>query len=423
MGSLISAVRSQLTAADDEAQKNLKDRLLVLEELGKSRVSAMKLSLIEKQNTYYIPIQNFLNENKGYRVDISTGALTELSAMVDDFFGGNNNEGLKKLITIAITALFGRGTAGTIEESKYYIVITNDTLCRVDFMYYKYQISYEGIYAQAESLFCWQLNISSIDVEKIDKSVIVYALTQQTNTSVVNASSEEFTKVMEEKIRLLNALDKLWDRPTVVRNRVVAAPNSRIALGLSADKSNEGTDKPNTDKPNTDTPNTDKPNADTSSKLTINETLNSVGNILPLALIAAHDSILNIANASTGEGENFCSIEILIGFSIIFPLFLIFAGIVGYMRGVKHKFMLCVISLFAYATYMCTAHPQPITCWLYYTGLYFPTVQINNSNLGTAQTCLLIGLSTIITTFYSYYRKLEQSTPAVVHNPVVVADK
>jgi len=119
---------------------------------------------------------------------------------------------------------------------------------------------------------------------------------------------------------------------------------------------------------------------------------------IPLGLVGIHNTILNFANAITGSGTTNCTSGELFGFSFIFPIMLIFSGIMGYNNGNKSKLLLCCLSIFAYGTYLFTAHAQPLTCWIIKSGL-----TIDEKNLGVAQTTILVGLGFIIGYLYTFY--------------------
>jgi len=162
--------------------------------------------------------------------------------------------------------------------------------------------------------------------------------------------------------------------------------------------------------PSTTTPPASQPVAIGSYTIS-KETVDGLVKAIPLGLVGVHNTILTVANAITGSNTTSCTLGEMIGFSIIFPLLLIFSGILGYNQSKNAKWLLCFISIFAYATYLLTTHSQPLICWINQSGISF-----NQNDLDVSQACILIGLAFIIgylyTNVYQKKRKYRSNSKA-----------
>lgn len=155
-----------------------------------------------------LPILAVVDKTEKYMVKVSEGASENVGSVVDDLFNGEFLNGLKDLEKTAMNELLGNASAGEKEKRECHVVYANNSILRVDYHMYKYDFSTQGIRDKAENAFCYVVQVSVLDMKRVDPQVILYEL----DKAVGKGSIEGMTKKLHEEARFVEDLYKVLSR-------------------------------------------------------------------------------------------------------------------------------------------------------------------------------------------------------------------
>ena len=112
------------------------------------------------------------------RVSVSNVPDEGITTSIKEMFGGNIIQGLSSLIGVALNKFLGNAQAGASEQNDYHIVFSNNTLMRIDVMFYKYEFSSKGGENERRNGFCYCTQASVLDLKKVSPQVLLYELTR-----------------------------------------------------------------------------------------------------------------------------------------------------------------------------------------------------------------------------------------------------
>lgn len=169
-----------------------------------------------------LPILAVVDKTEKYMVKVSEGASENVESVVDDLFNGEFLNGLKDLVKTAMNELLGNASAGEKEKRECHVVYANNSILRVDYHMYKYDFSTQGLRDKAENAFCYVVQVSVLDLKKVDPQVILYEL----DRAVGKGSIEGMTKrllaeagFVEDLYKVLSRLRKVSLEPPTEENR------------------------------------------------------------------------------------------------------------------------------------------------------------------------------------------------------------
>ncbi|MHB8531959.1 MAG: hypothetical protein ACYDC2_04485, partial [Solirubrobacteraceae bacterium] len=141
-----------------------------------------------------IPISQILDFTRETRAYIAEDAKN-ISGVVNEAItgfveGGKPNivSGIEKLLTTAITALFGESSGGEFTTSKYYVANEGIALVRIDFMAWKRQVKAVSLTEKIEQVSAFVLSKATVDIKKTSFDTFLEAY-----QNVVLASNEKLT--------------------------------------------------------------------------------------------------------------------------------------------------------------------------------------------------------------------------------------
>ena len=88
-------------------------------------------------------------------------------------FKGEFLDGLKDVVKAAVNELLGNTAAG---ERGFHVVFAQNGLCRIDYHMYKYVFSSKGLQEKVENALCFVVQMSVLDINKVDPQVVLYEL-------------------------------------------------------------------------------------------------------------------------------------------------------------------------------------------------------------------------------------------------------
>lgn len=88
------------------------------------------------------------------------------------------------------------------------MVYANNSILRVDYHMYKYDFSTQGLRHNAENAFCYVVQVSVLDLKKVDSQVVLYEL----DRAVGEGSIQGMTKKLHEEAGFMEDLYKVLSR-------------------------------------------------------------------------------------------------------------------------------------------------------------------------------------------------------------------
>lgn len=142
MGTSISQqVEQKQKENDDKAVEDLQ----MLQELMVNKIAAARGQMREQAlQDVKVPIVAFVDTSEKYSVSVSNVPDDAITTSIKEMFGGNIIQGLSSLIGMALHKFLWNTQAGASEQNDYHIVFGNNTLMRIDVMFYKYEFSSKG---------------------------------------------------------------------------------------------------------------------------------------------------------------------------------------------------------------------------------------------------------------------------------------
>ena len=167
----------------EEQQKNKDEKaveeLQMLQEMMVNKVAAARAEMREKAlKDANVPIVAFVDTSEKYSVDVSNAPDDAITTSIKEMFGGNIIQGLVSLIGVALNQFLGNTQAGASEQNDYHIVFSNNTLMRIDVMFYKYEFSSKGVEDERRNGFCYCTQAAVVDLKKVSPEVLLYELTR-----------------------------------------------------------------------------------------------------------------------------------------------------------------------------------------------------------------------------------------------------
>ena len=167
----------------EEQQKNKDEKaveeLQMLQEMMVNKVAAARAEMREKAlKDANVPIVAFVDTSEKYSVDVSNAPDDAITTSIKEMFGGNIIQGLVSLIGVALNQFLGNTQAGASEQNDYHIVFSNNTLMRIDVMFYKNEFSSKGVEDERRNGFCYCTQAAVLDLKKVSPQVLLYELTR-----------------------------------------------------------------------------------------------------------------------------------------------------------------------------------------------------------------------------------------------------
>lgn len=204
-------------------QEDVKETIEILQKLVSAKLQAYATEMEAKAfEDKSLPIIAVVDKTEKYMVKVSEGASENVESVVDDLFNGEFLNGLKDLVKTAMNELLGNASAGEKEKRECHVVYANNSILRVDYHMYKYDFSTQGLRDKAENAFCYVVQVSVLDLKKVDPQVILYEL----DKAVGKGSIEGMTKrllaeagFVEDLYKVLSRLRKVSLEPPTEENR------------------------------------------------------------------------------------------------------------------------------------------------------------------------------------------------------------
>ena len=198
----------------EEQQKNKDEKaveeLQMLQEMMVNKVAAARAEMREKAlKDANVPIVAFVDTSEKYSVDVSNAPDDAITTSIKEMFGGNIIQGLVSLIGVALNQFLGNTQAGASEQNDYHIVFSNNTLMRIDVMFYKYEFSSKGVEDERRNGFCYCTQAAVVDLNKVSPEVLLYELTRTIGQENIPDAVKELHLMAEFGEQLYQVVNEL----------------------------------------------------------------------------------------------------------------------------------------------------------------------------------------------------------------------
>lgn len=105
--------------------------------------------------------------------------------------------------------MLGDTAAGELEKQDFHVVFANNSLVRIDYLMYKYQFTSKGIKKIAKNAFCYYLQVSVLDLTKVNPQVLMYEISRAIKEDQIQEVEERLKKLSEFAKDLYNVLPQL----------------------------------------------------------------------------------------------------------------------------------------------------------------------------------------------------------------------
>lgn len=187
MGNRLSNAVKEAQAQADANQRQVEADLKNLNEILTSKAEEYFLKLINnKGEDKTIPIKTLIEYKKHVSCSVSSGPSDKLNEAVEELFGGNFMSSLKAMALGAIDAVLGNTSAGSREETGYKVLLLNNTIVRVDYYVFGYNMhTAGGLVDRKRNGLAFVATVGVVDMKLVGLEALVYLVGSQANAARV----------------------------------------------------------------------------------------------------------------------------------------------------------------------------------------------------------------------------------------------
>ena len=193
----------------------------------------MENSAVENKS---LPIVAVVDKSMKYSIKVSSATSEEVGKAIGEVLKGDFLSGVTDLITVGLNAMLGNESVGETEKQDFHVVFANNSLLRIDCMFYKYEFSSKGLIDKAQNIFCYYLQVGVLDLEKVDPQILLYELTKAVGESSLPGASRHLKELNAFAKDLYSAINEMG-RAAV--GEVEGSPSIAIANSMLSPKEKE----------------------------------------------------------------------------------------------------------------------------------------------------------------------------------------
>ena len=193
----------------------------------------MENSAVEDKS---LPIVAVVDKSMKYSIKVSSATSEEVGKAIGEVLKGDFLSGVTDLITVGLNAMLGNESVGETEKPDFHVVFANNSLLRIDCMFYKYEFSSKGLIDKAQNIFCYYLQVGVLDLEKVDPQILLYELTKAVGESSLPGASRHLKELNAFAKGLYSAINEMG-RAAV--GEVEGSPSIVIANSMLSAKEKE----------------------------------------------------------------------------------------------------------------------------------------------------------------------------------------
>ena len=193
----------------------------------------MENSAVEDKS---LPIVAVVDKSMKYSIKVSSATGEEVGKAIGEVLKGDFLSGVTDLITVGLNAMLGNESVGETEKQDFHVVFANNSLLRIDCMFYKYEFSSKGLIDKAQNIFCYYLQVGVLDLEKVDPQILLYELTKAVGERSLPGASRRLKELNAFAKDLYSAINEMG-RAAV--GEVEGSPSIVIANSMLSAKEKE----------------------------------------------------------------------------------------------------------------------------------------------------------------------------------------
>lgn len=193
----------------------------------------MENSAVEDKS---LPIVAVVDKSMKYSIKVSSATSEEVGKAISEVLKGDFLSGVTDLITVGLNAMLGNESVGETEKQDFHVVFANNSLLRIDCMFYKYEFSSKGLIDKAQNIFCYYLQVGVLDLEKVDPQILLYELTKAVGERSLPGASRHLKELNAFAKDLYSAINEMG-RAAV--GEVEGSPSIVIANSMLSAKEKE----------------------------------------------------------------------------------------------------------------------------------------------------------------------------------------
>ena len=183
-----------------------------------------------------MPIVAVVDKSMKYSIKVSSATSEEVGKAISEVLKGDFLSGVTDLITVGLNAMLGNESVGETEKQDFHVVFANNSLLRIDCMFYKYEFSSKGLIDKAQNIFCYYLQVGVLDLEKVDPQILLYELTKAVGERSLPGASRHLKELNAFAKDLYSAINEMG-RAAV--GEVEGSPSIVIANSMLSAKEKE----------------------------------------------------------------------------------------------------------------------------------------------------------------------------------------
>ena len=193
----------------------------------------MENSAVEDKSLAIVAV---VDKSMKYSIKVSSATSEEVGKAIGEVLKGDFLSGVTDLITVGLNAMLGNESVGETEKQDFHVVFANNSLLRIDCMFYKYEFSSKGLIDKAQNIFCYYLQVGVLDLEKVDPQILLYELTKAVGESSLPGASRHLKELNAFAKGLYSAINEMG-RAAV--GEVEGSPSIVIANSMLSAKEKE----------------------------------------------------------------------------------------------------------------------------------------------------------------------------------------
>ena len=111
----------------------------------------MENSAVEDKSLAIVAV---VDKSMKYSIKVSSATSEEVGKAIGEVLKGDFLSRVTDLITVGLNAMLGNESVGETEKQDFHVVFANNSLLRIDCMFYKYEFSSKGLIDKAQNIFC-----------------------------------------------------------------------------------------------------------------------------------------------------------------------------------------------------------------------------------------------------------------------------
>ena len=193
----------------------------------------MENSTLENKS---LPIVAVVDKSMKYSIKVSSATSEEVGKAIGEVLKGDFLSGVTDLITVGLNAMLGNESVGETEKQDFHVVFANNSLLRIDYMFYKYEFSSKGLIDKAQNIFCYYLQVGVLDLEKVDPQILLYELTKAVGEGSLPGASRHLKELNAFAKGLYSAINEMG---MAAVGEVEGSPSIVIANSMLSAKEKE----------------------------------------------------------------------------------------------------------------------------------------------------------------------------------------